>query len=105
MNRTEILVGPGLIEPKRELVVGVERLRFEYVSRAHDRMRNIVVVYPYYSRSRSYHDVMRHETEIIDLDDDFLRFRRVLRGRRARNETRVACTRPTEHAQHCCHYH
>ena len=70
VNGAEIRISSGLREGKRKLVVGVQRLGFEYswIIRAYDGVRNIVAINPRHRRACSDRQGRRQKTEIINLD-------------------------------------
>src|SRR5271169_6254133 len=80
MDGAEIAVRTRLGERVRVLVVGVERLRLEFLLVAHHRVRNVVAVGPAHGRAGWNGDGGRREAEVVDLHLDRCGLG-VLRGR------------------------
>jgi hypothetical protein len=68
MQTAEILEGAGASERKGIRVVGVERVRSEYLVLINHQMRDIVVVDPLHRRSHRNRQFGGREGEIIDRD-------------------------------------
>ena len=68
MQTAEILEGAGASERKGIRVVGVERVRSEYLVLIDHQMRDIVVVDPLHRRSHRNRQFRGREGEIIDRD-------------------------------------
>ena len=71
MDPTVERVFSRLVEAELELVVGVERARFELAFGAVNGVRNIIMVDPSYLRARLYDDRARSEGELVDLNFGF----------------------------------
>jgi hypothetical protein len=63
----EILVGPCLVEGKREAVAGVERFGLEHPGLGNDRVWDVVLIQPGYSRLDLDGEAWRGKGETFDL--------------------------------------
>ena len=68
MDRTVVDVRTGFNEGKREMVIRIERLRFEQFVIARDNVRDVVAICPCDRCPNGNFYVCRAKTEIVDLD-------------------------------------